>query len=119
QIVGSPSPSENTSLGSEPPKFGRIAGALPVVCRIDSAAQLIQGLSKSVREAAKLCAAFTSTNGKPCALRCLRTALTACSIFVPTTKRNCSTACASPGMAFAGLAILPDDIASTSSVFQA
>ena len=54
QIVGKPSVSENTSLGSEPPKFGRTAGAFPVVLRIDSAAQLTQGLSKSVREAAKL-----------------------------------------------------------------
>jgi len=106
-------------LGSEPPKFGRIAGAFPVVLWIDSAAQLIQGLSKSVREAAKLCAPVTSTIGKPLAWRCFRTASTTVSIFVPTTKRNCSTACASPGMAFAGLAILPADIASTSSVFQA
>src|SRR4029453_1431634 len=41
------------------------------------------------------------------------------SYLVPTTKRSCSTALARPGMALAGFSILPDDIASTSSVFQA
>jgi hypothetical protein len=117
--VGRPSESENTSLGSEPPKFGRTAGAFPVVCRIDSAVQLIQGLSKSVRDAAKLCAARTSTIGKPFRCRCDRTASTTLSALVPTTKRSCRTACARPGIALAGFSILPDDIASTSSVFQA
>ena len=66
-MVGIPSVSENTSFGSEPPKFGSTAGGLPVVFSIESAAHLIQGLSKSVREAMKLCVALTSTIGKPLA----------------------------------------------------
>ena len=83
-------------MGSEPPKFGSTAGAFPVVCRIDSAAQLIQGLSKSVRDAAKLCVALTSTMAKPLFCRRPRIASTTWSTLVPTTKRSCSTACASP-----------------------
>jgi hypothetical protein len=66
-MVGIPSVSENTSFGSEPPKFGSTAGGLPVVFSIESAAHLIQGLSKSVREAMNLCVALTSTIGKPLA----------------------------------------------------
>ena len=106
-------------MGSEPPKFGSTAGRLPVVRRIDSAAQLIHGLSKSVREATKLWVALTSIIGKPRVRKCARTLSTTESNLVPTTKRSCSTARACPGMALAGLSILPDDIASTSSVFQA
>jgi len=65
QIVGSPSRSAKTSLGSEPPKFGSTAGSLPVVCRIEVATQLIQGLPRSVREAAKFCAPRTLTIESP------------------------------------------------------
>src|SRR6202790_5696239 len=111
QIVGRPSPSENTSLGSEPPKFGRTAGAFPVACRIDAAVHLIHGLSKSVREAAKLCAALTSTIENPWPCKCAPMASTTFSTLVPTTKRSCSTACARPGMALARFSILPEDIA--------
>src|SRR5581483_7412275 len=64
--------SVKTSFDSEPPKFGNTAGAFPVVLRIESAVQLIQGLSKSVREAAKRCVAETSTMAKPRAFRCAR-----------------------------------------------
>jgi hypothetical protein len=106
-------------LGSEPPKFGRIAGALPVVLRIESAVQFTQGLSTSVREAPKRCAPLTSTIGKPLLCRYVRTASMTSSYLVPTTKRSCSTALAWPGMALAGFSILPEDIASTSSVFHA
>src|SRR5260221_11854024 len=118
-MVGKPRTSENTSFGNEPPKFGNTAGTFPVVWPIDDAAQSIQGLSKSVREAAKLCVARTSTIGKPLAYKWALIASIALSILVPTTKRNCRTACARPGIAFAGFSIFPDDIASTSSVFQA
>src|SRR5205085_293284 len=90
-----------------------------VASRTDFAAHLIQGLSKSVREATKLCVALTSTIGNPCSCKCARTASTTWSNLVPTTNRSCSTARACPGMALAGLSILPDDIANTSSVFQA
>src|SRR5579859_2974966 len=103
--------SVKTSLGSEPPKFGNTAGALPVVWRIDSAVQLIQGLSKSVREAAKRCVAETSTMEKPRACKCERITSAMLSTLVPTTKRNCRMAEARPGMALAGFSILPDDIA--------
>jgi hypothetical protein len=106
-------------LGSAPPKFGRIAGALPVVFRIEAAVQFTQGLSTSVREAAKRCAPLTSTIGKPLACKCARTASTTSSYLVPTTKRSCSTALARPGIALAGFSILPAEIASTSSVFHA
>mgnify|MGYP002133712841 CR=1 FL=1 len=41
---------------------------------------------ETARDAAKLCAALTSTIGKPRACRCARTASTTCSNLVPTTK---------------------------------
>ena len=87
-------PSENTSFGSEPPKFGSTAGALPVVCRIDSAAQLIQGLSKSVREAAKLCVALHLDHRKSVGVQMRPDGVDDLVDLVPTTKRSCSTACA-------------------------
>ena len=40
-------------------------------------------------------------------------------IFGADDEASCSTALAWPGMALAGFSILPDDIARTSSVFQA
>src|SRR4051812_21212627 len=45
--VGSPRMSANTSFGSEPPRFGRIAGFLPVVRSIDAAVHLTHGDSGS------------------------------------------------------------------------
>src|SRR5262249_42115580 len=43
QIVGSERTSAKQSFGSEPPRFGRIAGRTPVVVAIESAAQRAAG----------------------------------------------------------------------------
>src|SRR6184192_3223999 len=49
--------SAKTSFGSEPPRFGRIAGFLPVVRSIEAAAHLTQGDSGSRRVAWKIASA--------------------------------------------------------------
>ena len=85
-MVGSRRTSVKTSLGSEPPKFVSTAGAFPVVLRIESAVQLIQGLSKSVRDAAKLWVARTSTIGKPRSERCALTTSAMLFTRVPIAK---------------------------------
>jgi hypothetical protein len=59
QIVGKPMHRKTHRWAASRRNSAGTAGAFPVVCRIDSAAQLIQGLSKSVREASKLCVALT------------------------------------------------------------
>ena len=85
-----------------------------------SPAQLIQGLSRSVRDAAKLCVALTLTIAKPLPCEC---ALNRVDDLVDLWCRRRSEVAARrwrlPGMALAGFSILPADIASTSSVFQA
>ena len=43
QIVGNPSTSAKQSFGSDPPRFGRIAGRVPIVAVIELAAQRAAG----------------------------------------------------------------------------
>ena len=68
--------SAKTSFGSEPPRFGRIAGLAPVVRSMEAAVHFTHGDSGSRRVAWKMAsrAGATVTIGKPCLSRWRRSA---------------------------------------------
>ena len=93
---------------------------MPVVWRIESAVQLTQGLSTSVRDAAKRCVAADLDHRKAVGMQMRAHGIDDLFIFGADDEAKLQHGVgAVPGIALAGFSILPDDIASTSSVFQA
>ncbi len=98
---GQAEPVAEMLLGSEPPRFGRIAGEAPMVCAIEAATRRTQGLSGSsllalnnqILRVPDLHAVEARLD------ECERTAGTTASGSTPTGKRNCSSARARGGMA--------------------
>ena len=76
QTVGMPRTSAKQSFGSDPPRFGRIAGGAPVVRSIDAATRRTHGSSGSRRVAVMVSvrAGVAVTIAKPFASRCARSA---------------------------------------------
>ena len=120
QIVGKPSVSANTSLGNEPPRFGRIAGFFPVVRVILSTAHFTHFESGSSRVAcmASSRAGVMTTCGNPSRTKCRCNAGIMSRGSMPTTNRKCARAHAMPAIAFTGKSGLPAFIARIEKLAQ-